>query len=133
MFRASAGLLAEGQEGLQIAHVNRNVIHLMISNRNQWDKEALANGDDSPSWIDSLVATDEAQAIEKCQPELLNELKEDWDKLNDQAKKFIKRMIGNSLTHYEKIEILATLVERLQQQVRALEHEVESTDEVPTK
>jgi hypothetical protein len=127
MFSGSAGVLTEDRSGLQMAYVNRNVIHQIISNRSEWDQETAANGQVGSSWIDSLTATDESQLVEQSHPEMLNELSGDWDKLDDKAKKFIKRLIGNSRALNEKVEILATLAEQLQQQVLALETEVSSS------
>ena len=126
MFRLSAGLLAEGQKGLIIAHINRNVIHQMIVNGSEWDKEN-ANAPTGSSWMDSLTATDESQMVEQSHPELWKELGGSWDKLDDSARKCIKRLIGNFQTQNEKVEILATLAEQLQQQVIALENEASSS------
>src|SRR5580698_658811 len=50
MFRLSAGLLADGPEGLVVAHINRNVIHQMIVNRSEWDKES-ADSPASSTWM----------------------------------------------------------------------------------
>jgi hypothetical protein len=132
MFRLSAGLLADGPEGLVVAHINRNVIHQMIVNRSEWDKES-ADSPASSTWMDSLTATDESQMVEHSHPESWKELSNVWGQLDDSAKKCIKRLIGNSQTLYEKVEILATLSEQLQQQVIALENEVNSSVGAKTK
>jgi hypothetical protein len=129
MFRASAGLLASGHEGLRISHVNGNVIHLMIANRKDWDKDVSENDQLATSWMDDLYASNETSLIEQCPPALLMELKGVWDSLDDRTKKYIKRLTGNCQVLYEKVAILSTLVEQLQQQVLALENGAPVTTE----
>ena len=124
MFRASAGLLSPGHEGLRISHVNGSVIHLMIANRKDWDKDLSENGQSVTSWMDDLYASNEASLIEQCPPAIMMELKGVWDALDDRTKKYIKRLTANCQVLYEKVTILSTLVELLQQQVLALENSV---------
>ena len=121
MFRASVSLLTPGLEGLPIAGVNGSVIHRMVQMRGEWDHNPKDNGHPTPSWMGSLVATDEGKMIEQSDPESSPELSGAWKSLDPSTQQYIKRLMGNSQTLYEKVIILSTLVEQLQQQVIALE------------
>jgi hypothetical protein len=130
MFRASADILAMEQEDLRIADYSANVIHRMVETKSEWDKNITANGHLTTSWIDSLSASNESLLLEQSHPELTIELSGVWSSLDENAKEFIKRLLGNSRVLYEKVALLATLAEQLQQQVIALENALPSRDRV---
>jgi hypothetical protein len=67
--------------------------------------------------LDTVAATDEADLIAATDPKLIPELAGSWDRMDEEAKQFIRRIIGNSHSAHEKLNALAALAERLQQQV----------------
>lgn len=118
MFRESASLLATGPEGLKIAGINASVIHRMIEMRQAWDQES---GNQVESWMDNLVASDQGDLNDRVNPELFPELTGVWNQLEDTAKQYLRRLIGNSQGIYEQVNILSVLVEQLQMQIMELE------------
>jgi hypothetical protein len=102
--------------GGSLPFLNVTVVHRMIQTRREWD---ALDGADSPSegcWLDSVAATDEVTLIAATDPQTLPELAGSWDRMDEEAKQFIKRIIGNSHSLHEKVNVIAALAEQLQQQ-----------------
>jgi hypothetical protein len=105
---------------LRLAHLNIHLVHQMVHTRPEWDKGAEA-GPEGVSWLDSLAATDERELNEKPQPGTWPAFAGCWDNLGQDAQKTIKRLIGNADALYERVHILARLVESLQQHINELQ------------
>jgi hypothetical protein len=105
--------IAEG-DGLPILNVT--VLHRMIQTRREWDLLDKPGDQSEGCWLDTVVATDEAATVATTDPKLIPELAASWERMDDEAKQFIRRMIGNAHSLHEKANALAALAEQLQQQ-----------------
>jgi hypothetical protein len=104
-------------EGGSLAILNVTVVHRMIQTRQEWDLPDGAGDQSDGCWLDAAVATDEAATVATTDPKLVPELASSWERMDDEAKQFIRRMIGNAHSLHEKANALAALAEQLQQQV----------------
>jgi hypothetical protein len=95
--------------------LNIHLLHRMVENRPIWNQHAANTEANQQSWLDSLVATDEAELIRQAQPPA--ELAGSWPELAPAVKEYVGRITGNVHALYERVLILARLAERLQQQV----------------
>jgi hypothetical protein len=128
-FSAPAARLAKRGESysgddLRHAHLNVDLIHRMLQRRGEWDHEPEVSGEGAKSWFDGLAATDEAQLIEQADLEASAALAGAAKHLDRDAQRQVQRLVGNVHALLEKVEILARLSERLQQQVSALENQL---------
>lgn len=96
-------------EGGGLAILNVTVAPRMIETRREWDAQDTSE----VCWLDA-VATGDETAVD---PEQIPELAGSWEKLDETAKQFIKRLIGNSRASHETVNALAALAERVQEQV----------------
>jgi hypothetical protein len=108
-------------EDLHLAYLNVHLIHQMIENRSEWDRDAKGAAIHEPSWMNSLVATDEVQLIKQAQPASLPEFANSWPHLERTAQDYVQRIMGNANALHERVLILARLTERLQQRIVELE------------
>ena len=116
-----------GGSDLRFAHLNVHLLHAMIQHRAEWDN-AYCEGDRPVCWLDSLVAAEESELIERANPAALPEFANCWEALGQEAQKYIKRIMGNANALYERVRILATLAEQLQQRVAELEKQLAERD-----
>jgi hypothetical protein len=107
-------------DGLRNAHLNSSLLHEMIQRFSEWGAMPESTTSEKKAWFDSLVATDEAKLIIQAQPGTLPEFSNCWQDLDLPTQEYIKRIIGNANSLYEKVRILANFAELLQQQVSEL-------------
>jgi hypothetical protein len=112
--------VAEIAQGAGLPALNSRVIHQMVAARGEWDTTAT----EEPCWLDHVTATDEAEMLRKTEAETQQEAVSWWNQLDDEGKRFITRTIANARSLSERVQILAALVEQLQQQVPASERPV---------
>jgi hypothetical protein len=117
LVRASNVRAERTQNDLRLAHLNIDLVHEMVQHRSEWDNAPETNGGGRQGWLDSAVATDEGELIERAQPATLPELSGCWGELGEGARNYIKRLIGNVNALYERVQILARLAESLQQRL----------------
>lgn len=98
LFRASAELLDAPPEKLLFAGYGGQIIQEIVARRNEWDR----NPSRDPSWLDAI-------------PPMRSNSGAPFDEDT------FRRVIANCDQYREKSEILSYLVERLQEQVLALE------------
>jgi hypothetical protein len=97
------------------ADLNTRVLHEIVGRVPLW-RDSVASQD--RLWFDGLsISSDELSLIDSVHPESHPSLAESWPKMNEEAREFIRRTMVNSQSYYEKTQILARLVEKLQQQV----------------
>jgi len=106
MIRVGPEQVKQIAEGCGLAILNVTVLPRMTQARREWDTEVESAG----CWMNTTT-TDEAA------PELIPELAGSWDRMDDEAKQFIRRIIANARSSHENANALAALAERLQQQV----------------
>lgn len=116
MVRVGPEQVRQIAEGGSLAILNVTVLPRMIQTRREWDTPAGAGTRSDGCWLDAVAATDEAALVAAADPERIPELAGSWDRMDDEAKQFIQRMIGNARASHENVNALAALAERLQQQ-----------------
>jgi hypothetical protein len=109
---------------LRLAHLNIHLLHEMIQHRAEWDQERWPTTGDGLSWLDSVVATDELELIERAQPASLPEFSTCWKALDEGAQNYIKRLMGNVNALHERVRASASLTERLQQRIAELQEQL---------
>lgn len=102
-------------DGDGVPALNRSLLHRMIEARPAWDAEV----ERSESWMDGLTATSPVSLVANADPQTIPQLAGSWDRMDDGAKAYICRILGNSDELYEQVNALAVLAERLQQQITA--------------
>lgn len=88
--------------------LNVTVLPRMVAARHEWDDAA------GGSWLDAAAAPDEPP-----DPGTLPELARSWDRMDDDARRFVARLIDTARTSHDHVAALAALAEQLQQQVVA--------------
>ena len=121
MLRVGRESVAEIAQGIGSPSLNGIAVHRMVATRSEWDKPTPDDGTPQPCWLDSLTATDESQLLKKVEAGTLPELAGSWDRIDEPGRRFIARAIASAQALYEKVQILAALAERLQQQIHASE------------
>ena len=109
--------IVQGGDG---AWLNSRVVHQMVAARVEWDAPA----DGAPRaacWMDGLTATDEAAMLREFESRTAAEPPAWWDKLDESSRRDITRTAANAQSLYERVQVLAALAERLQQQLYAAE------------
>jgi hypothetical protein len=112
--------------GIPMIHVGMNQVHhvadggslptfnrYVLANMVEFMLESDSLGSNEGSWFEGLTA--KAPAVPD--PGTLPELSGSWDRMDDESKRFVRRLIDSSHESHRKVEILAALAERLQQQV----------------
>jgi hypothetical protein len=117
MIRIGLEQVKQIAEGGSLAILNVTVLPRMIQTRREWDLQDGSGGRSDGCWLDAVATTDEAALVAAADPKLIPELAGSWDRMDDEAQQFIKRIIGNSHSSHEKVNALAALAERVQQQV----------------
>ena len=101
--------------------LNSRYVHRMVAARSEWDKPAVGDGAPQPSWLDAVTATDESVLLKQVEAGTLPEAARWWNQIDEQGQRFITRVIANARVLHERVQILATLAEQLQQQLLAAE------------
>jgi hypothetical protein len=82
-----------------------------------------------PTWFDGLaVSPDDLAIIDGIRPESLPALADTWAALPPRAQAAVRQAMVNAQAYYERMKVLARLVERLQQQVIELERHKEEVE-----
>jgi hypothetical protein len=121
VLRVSPDVLLQDPQGLELAFLNVHLIHDMILRRPEWAVTDQPDGE-TTSWIDGLKASNDAALIDQANPEKVPELAKSWGLLDEDAKRYIRRVFGNAQALQEHVLILARLTEQLQ-------HATSSVDE----
>lgn len=109
--------IVQGGDG---AWLNSRVVHQMVAARVEWDAPA----DGAPRaacWLDGLTAADESATLRDFETRTAAEPPAWWDKLDEAGQRDIARTAANAQSLYERVQVLAALAERLQQQLHAVE------------
>lgn len=107
MLRIGPEQVAAIAAGASLPVLNTTVVPRMIQTRPEWD-------DAGECWLDGTAVHDETELVVTADPQHIPELAGSWDRLDDGAKQFIRRIIGNARSAGEKLDALAVLTERLQ-------------------
>jgi hypothetical protein len=113
MVRVGSEQVKQIASGDNLPILNVTVLHRMIQTRPEWD-----GPESDDCWMDAATTTDESEMAASIDPKQIPELAGSWDRMDDQAKEFIRRTIGNSRSLLERLNGLAALAEELQQQVQ---------------
>jgi hypothetical protein len=108
--------------------LNTRLLHQMVQTRLQWDRGISSPHEAPGSWLDCLVATDDADLVNQAKPGEIPEFSGCWPELDSSAQQAIQRLVGNSALLYERMLILARLVECLQRQVVLLEAQLSAKE-----
>jgi hypothetical protein len=114
--RISADLLSQELEGLRIAHASAEVIHQLVLRRSEWDASS------EETWMDSFTIDDATKLPTPAPLESSNQFSEALSHVDDKTRQYLKDLVGYSESLSQKVAILSTLAERLQQQVSRLEN-----------
>lgn len=102
------------------SHLNTHVLHELVGRAHLWQGISASDR----VWFDGLaVSPDELTLIDQIKPELHPSLSGSWLLMTQEARDFVRRAMVNSQSYYEKTQILARLVEQLQQQLDDLERQ----------
>lgn len=115
MLRVSADQVKWVAGGGDLPSLNATVVPRMVQTRDEWDRPAGAHPGVGGCWLDSIMVTDEAVLIAATDPGTIPELAGAWGGMDDEAREFVRRVIGNSRSLHETVNALAALAERLQQ------------------
>jgi hypothetical protein len=118
MVRIGTEQVKQIAEGGSLPVLIAAILHRMVQTRAEWDRPESRDDSSDGCWLDAVMATDEAATTMSPDPKQIPELAGSWDRMDDEAKEFIKRLIGNSHSLHEKVDVIATLAERLQQRVK---------------
>ncbi len=109
---------------LRYAYLNEDVLHEMVQSRTLWDRVPNRTEGDLSSWLDSLTATSALDRLQEAkQMGTPADLSESWGRLNENERSGIVLANSSFKGRTEMIQILARLVERLQQRIVALERD----------
>ena len=100
---------------LRYEFLNQQLLHEMVENRSEWDN------DDSESWLDSLIATDDDQRINSVRNVVPGELSRFWTQMTPKEREYIQVMFASSHGMSETVKIMSRLLESLQQQLNELQ------------
>jgi hypothetical protein len=103
------------------APLTSRVVHQMVAARREWDRPNTPDGPQPACWLDSVTATDDAALLRAVEAGTLPEFASCWEHLDEGAKRFIARTVAGARALHEKVQILAALAERLQEQLHAVE------------
>jgi hypothetical protein len=106
--------------------LNRTLIPEIIQRRQEWDTAQEASSEGVPCWFDGLTSTSPEEARDaasrKTHPRLNTST---WENLSPDEQDALRLQMAGIQTTSERVAILATLVERLQQQVECLERQLD--------
>ena len=107
---------------LRYAVLNRTLIPEIIQRRKAWDS---CQSISEQCWLDNLAATNPEQAEEEAQRIPYGGLSQTgWDSLSRDEQEIVHLQLAGSRILSERVAILATLAERLQQQVEILKKQL---------
>ncbi len=106
-------------QGGDAAALNGRYVHRMVAARGEWDRPAAEEEPQPACWLDAVTATDEAVMLRAVENDTPGEPARWWDRIDEQGQRFVARVIANAQTLSEKVQVLAALAERLQQQIDA--------------
>ena len=101
---------------LRHAHFNRDVVPEMIRRIGEWNTASLEG-----SWLQGLSVHSLSEHVERLKDARPDELPRIWDDLNDKEKISLLRKSATINQQWEAMKVLASMVERLQEQVVQLE------------
>ena len=104
-------------QGAEAATLNGRVIHRMVATRGEWDRSISEESPRPACRLDSVTATAESDLLRAAEHRTPAELAGSWDQIDEQGKRFIARTLASARSLSEKVQILAALAERLQQQL----------------
>ena len=94
----------------------------MVGRSGRW-RESVDSAPGS-AWCDELaVSPDDLKMHDGVRPESHPALADIWNALPPRAQDFLRRTMVNAQGYYERAQVLARLVERLQEQVVELERQ----------
>lgn len=100
-----------------MAILNTQVLHELVGRAHLWKTDAHGQ-----VWFDGLdISADELTLIDSVDPKAYPSLVESWPLMSEEGKEFVRRVMINSQSYYEKTQILARLVERLQHRIDELD------------
>jgi hypothetical protein len=109
------------------AHYNREVVPEMIQRIGEWNRTDLEG-----SWLEGVSVHSLSEHTERLQTARFEELDRVWDSLSDNEKLFIIRKIALKDYYWDVVKGLASLAERLQERIVALEERLKEEHPTPT-
>jgi len=104
--------------------LNTDVLHEMVGRVHHWREQVRPMDAAGQIWFDELtIAPDELSLVDNIKPELHPHLCNSWLAMKQPARDCVRQALVNAQAYYEKTQILARLVEQLQQQVIDLERQ----------
>jgi hypothetical protein len=103
MLRVGSEQVRDIAAGGSLPTLNATVLPRMIQNRTEWD--ALGG----ECWLDAIPVAPAPVA-----PESIPELAGSWERLDDEAKRFVRRLLDTARALHENGSVLAALAEQLQ-------------------
>lgn len=103
MLRVGPEQVRDIAAGGSLPTLNTTVLPRMIQNRDEWD----THGDEC--WLDAIPVTPAP-----AEPESIPELAGSWDRLDDEAKRFVRRLLDTARSLHDNKSELAALAEQLQ-------------------
>lgn len=100
--------------GAGVPALNHSLLHRMIETRSGWDTKAVES---EVCWLDGVTATSTAALVADADPQTVPQLAGSWDQMDDAARVYLRRVLGNYDALYEQVRALAALAEALQQQI----------------
>lgn len=118
------------QPGVDYSHdnpcfvaLNRTLIPEIVQRRHEWDLEQEQSKDTTSCWFDGLISTSPEGARDAAsQTAHPNLSASTWASLSPEEQDALRLQMAGIKTVSERATLLVHLVERLQQQVEALEH-----------
>lgn len=107
MLRVGPEQVRQIAAGGRLPSLNATVVPRMIEARPEWDHPA---GPAADCWLDALPAAPTASA----DPEALPELAGSWGRMDDEAKGYVRRLLGDARALAERVHAVAALAEQLQ-------------------
>ena len=109
-------------EGGSLPMLNATTLHRMVQTRPEWDRADSSDGSSRKTWLDLALEAGNSAMAAAADPKAIPELATSWNMIDDDAREFIRRLIGLSHSMHEQVHILAVLAERLQMQAEAAFH-----------
>ena len=122
------------QPGIDYSHdhpcfvaLNRTLIPEVIQHRHEWDVEPDVSDDSMACWFDGLISTPPDGARDAADLTTHPNLSDDtWANLSPDEQDALRLQLAGIQTTAERVTLLVHLVERLQQQVEAMEQQLKN-------
>jgi hypothetical protein len=114
MIRVGPEQVQHVAQGGQLAGLNAAVVPQMLQARSRWDQSGGSRGPGQDCWMDAVAPSDEAARSVASHPERIPELAGSWDRMDETARQFVTRLIGNAHALNETVHALAALAEQIQ-------------------